>query len=80
MNLSQLTRLQALKKHLAAFQKNHPKFGSFCTAVYQNALTEGKVIEISATSPDGRNYVTNLKLTPEDLEFLHALQELKQLR
>ena len=80
MNLSQLTRLQALKKHLAAFQKNHPKFGSFCTAVYQNALTEGTVIEISATSPDGRNYATNHNLPPEDLVFLKAPQQHTQLR
>ena len=80
MNLSQLARIQTLKKHPAAFQKNHPKLGSFCNAVYKNAMTEGTVIEIKATSPDGRNYVTNLQLTREDLEFLQALQEFNQTR
>ena len=80
MNISQITRLQALKKHLENFQNNHPKFPAFLDAVYREALTEGTVIEISATSPDGKNYVTNLKLKEEDLEFFRALQELNDSR
>ena len=47
MNLSQIARLQALKKHLETFRKNHPKFPSFLNAVSHNALEEGTVIEIS---------------------------------
>ena len=46
MNLSQIARLQALKKHLETFRKNHPKFPSFLNAVSHNALEEGTVIEI----------------------------------
>ena len=80
MNISQITRLQALKKHLENFQNNHPKFPAFLGAVYRETLTEGTVIEISATSPDGKNYVTNLKLKEEDLEFFRALQELNDSR
>ena len=41
MNLSQIARLQALKKHLETFRKNHPKFPSFLNAVSHNALEEG---------------------------------------
>lgn len=80
MNFSQIARLQQLKKQLELFQQNHPKFPAFLGAVYHEALTEGTVIEISATSPDGKNYVTNLKLKKEDLEFFRALQELNDSR
>ena len=70
MNLSQIARLQALKKHLETFRKNHPKFPSFLNAVSHNALEEGTVIEISVTSPSDKNYVTNIKLRQDDLDFL----------
>lgn len=78
MNLSQITKLQALKKHLKTFQKNHPKFQHFLGAVYKDALSEGSIIEISVSSPDGKNYVTNLKLKKDDLDFLQALQQLNR--
>ena len=76
MNLSQIARLQALKKHLETFRKNHPKFPSFLNAVSHNALEEGTVIEISVTSPSDKNYVTNIKLRQDDLDFLRELQSL----
>lgn len=78
MNLSQISKLQALKKHLSAFQKNHPKFQHFLGAVSRDALEEGTIIEISVSSPEGKNYVTNLKLCSEDLEFLNALQNMNK--
>ena len=78
MNISQITKLQALKKHLKTFQKNHPKFQHFLGAVYRDALEEGTIIEINVTSPKGKNYVTNLKLRQDDLNFLNALQQLSQ--
>lgn len=76
MNLSQIARLQALKKRLETFRKNHPKFPSFLNAVSHNALEEGTVIEISVTSPSDKNYVTNIKLRQDDLDFLRELQSL----
>ena len=72
MNLSQIARLQALKKHLETFRKNHPKFPSFLNAVSHNALEEGTVIEISVTSPSDKN----IKLRQDDLDFLRELQSL----
>ncbi len=80
MNLSQIAKAQALKKHLENFQKNHPKLPAFLGAVCREALEEGTVIEITATSPEGRHFVTNLKLQKDDLEFLKALQELSASR
>ena len=61
---------------LETFRKNHPKFPSFLNAVSHNALEEGTVIEISVTSPSDKNYVTNIKLRQDDLDFLRELQSL----
>ena len=77
MNFSQLARLQALKKHLEVFQKNHPRFQHFLNAVSRDALKEDSVIEINVTTPEGKKYVTSLKLEKDDLDFLQALQELR---
>lgn len=77
MNLNQIARMQMLKKHLDIFRKNHPKFPAFVDAVWRNAMEEDTVIEISVTTPHGQNYVTNLKLKKEDLDFLQEIRELK---
>lgn len=78
MNFSQISQLQALRSHLDRFRQNHPKFPMFVDAVCKNALTEGTVIEINVTPPDGKSYVTNLKLTEDDLDFLKSLQQLNK--
>lgn len=78
MYFSQLAKLQTLKKHLDIFQKNHPKFQHFLNAVSRDALREGSVIEIKVTSPEKKTYITNLKLKKDDLDFLHALQQLRR--
>ena len=62
MNFSQLARLQALKKHLEVFQKNHPRFQHFLNAVSRDALKEDSVIEINVTTPEGKNMLPILSL------------------
>ena len=37
------------------FTANHPKFPHFLKAVSQNALSEGTLIEINVTTPDGKS-------------------------
>lgn len=57
------------------FRNNHPKFPLFLKAVVGNALEEGTLVEINVTTPEGKNYCTNLKLKQEDLEFFQTLSE-----
>ena len=71
MNFSQLGKLQELKKHLDLFRSNHPKFPLFL-----EALEEGTLLEMSVTTPEGKHFETNLKLKPEDLEFIRAIQSM----
>ena len=57
-------------------RNNHPKFPLFLKAVVGNALEEGTLVEINVTTPEGKNYCTNLKLKQEDLEFFQTLSEM----
>ena len=76
MNLSQLGKLQELKKYLDIFRSNHPKFPLFLGAVTREALEEGTILEMSVTTPEGKHFETNLKLKAEDLEFIRAIQSM----
>jgi len=62
------------------FRGNHPKFPAFLNAVKQEGLREGSVIEISVTTPEGRNMVSNLKITESDLELLASLRDMAKER
>ncbi|GFI42914.1 hypothetical protein IMSAGC018_00578 [Lachnospiraceae bacterium] len=77
MNLNQLAMIQKLKGCMDRFLLNHPKFPLFLNAVSQDALIEGAVVEINVTTPEGKNYCSNLKLKQEDLEFIECLKSLR---
>ncbi|MBE6875643.1 MAG: hypothetical protein E7496_02800 [Ruminococcus sp.] len=67
--------LMHIKPMLEKFQERHPKFIQFFGYAGQN-VTEGSLIEISVTSPDGRKAITNIRLSEEDLELADKLKEL----
>ena len=79
MNFNQIAMLQKLKSSMDRFRNNHPKFPLFLKAVVGNALEEGTLVEINVTTPEGKNYCTNLKLKQEDLEFFQTLSEMGSL-
>lgn len=70
-------QLLKLKNIWSKFEENHPKFPLFLKAVSQEGLHEGTVIEVNVTTADGRNFASNLKIRPEDLELI---EELKNFR
>lgn len=69
-------KLFKLKSAWDTFTKNHPKFPQFLSAVQQNAIREGSIIEINVTTPEGKTLSTNLKLTASDMELLRSLSEM----
>ena len=72
MNPAQLFQfMNAWKK----FTSNHPKFPKFLRAVTNDGITEGTIIEINVTTPEGKNYCSNLKITSSDLELLQQIQK-----
>lgn len=66
-----------LQAHAAwnGFQQRHPKFLPFLRAA-KPRITEGAVIEITVTPPDGAPLSTNLRIAAEDLQAIALLTEL----
>ncbi|MDE5867023.1 MAG: hypothetical protein K2H31_10555 [Lachnospiraceae bacterium] len=58
------------------FKQNHPKFPKFMTAVYQNGIKEGSIIEINVTTADGQSLNSNLKISADDMELIEQLKKL----
>lgn len=70
-------KLFQLKASWDKFTGNHPKFPMFLKAVSGgNILQADTIIEVNITTADGRNYTTNLKLTPEDLELFNEIKDI----
>ncbi len=70
--------LMQLQQLFHTFKANHPKLPLFFQAAARDALMEGTIIEVTVKSPEGREYCTNMKITPSDLELIQALKELSQ--
>ncbi len=73
MNPMALLQLQEAWKK---FKTNHPKFPLFMKAVAKEGIRENAVIEVSVTTPEGKNYRTNVKLTPSDMELIELLKNI----
>ncbi|MBO7711668.1 MAG: hypothetical protein J6S83_14460 [Lachnospiraceae bacterium] len=61
------------KERIDQFNADHPKVRPFLAAVTGTAMQEGTVLEIRATTPDGRELVTNIRLNANDIETLRML-------
>lgn len=73
MNPLKMMQLSAAMKQ---FQAAHPKFIHFWNAVRARGLREGTILELKVTTPEGETLVTNIRVTPEDLELLRELREM----
>ena len=67
-----------LKKTNKKKNLNQTKFKNFMNAVWrEQALKQVAVIEISITSPEGKNYCSNIKLNAADIEMFEQLKSMK---
>lgn len=78
MDLRQLGMIQKVKEGAQRFVGNHPKLPMFLKAVSADALQEGTIIEMKITTPDGKNYCTNVKLQQDDMELFEALKTMQK--
>ena len=46
----------------------------FMQAVGSEAMMDGTIIEVKVTSPEGREYNTNMKITQSDLDLFAQLK------
>ncbi|HHV09859.1 MAG TPA: hypothetical protein GXX75_06235 [Clostridiales bacterium] len=58
------------------FVQNHPKFPLFMKAVENTGIEAGTIIDITITTPEGKNLSTNIKVTSSDKELLKELSDL----
>ena len=52
-------------------------FNPFFHMVKEQGLPEGSVLEMKVKLPDGREHVTNIRLTENDIETLRMISSLK---
>ena len=71
-------KLLQIKNAWDRFTAGHPKFPLFLKAIQKQGITEGTILELKVTAPDGRELCSNLKLTQEDMELFRELQELSR--
>ena len=74
MNMNPMKLLQ-MQEAFSRFKNNHPKFPLFLNAVMKECIKEGTVIEITVTTPDGKSYNSNLKVTTDDLDLINSLKQ-----
>ena len=72
MNANPMALLE-LKNRFDTFRVEHPKFLAFLHAMRDHAMTEGAVMEMKVTTPDGQEYVSNIRVTENDVEALKLL-------
>ncbi len=76
MNMQNPAAIFQMMNLWSRFQRNHPKFPKFISAVVKNAVKEGSIIEIRVTTAEGESYDSNLKINAEDMEMIEQLKEL----
>ncbi len=74
MNINPMKLLQ-YKNYWNQFINNHPKLPRFFEAVSKEALEAGTVVEVNVTTAEGKNYVSNIRLTESDVEMIGMMKE-----
>ena len=70
-------QLMQMAERLRIFREQHPKVLEFLHAVAMDNIEPGVVMELRVTDNDGRVSVTNIRLTPEDVETIGIIKGLK---
>lgn len=73
-----IQKFMQIRRIMEQLQRSHPRFPAFLTAVRAAGIHEGTVIEVKVTEPDGREFITNVRVKEEDLEAVRALGELQR--
>ena len=72
--------LMQLVQRWSVFQQDHPRFMPFFSAAKETVLTEGSVLELKVTDPEGKEITTNIRVTANDVETFRIISELIQGR
>ena len=76
MNPLALTKaFTKVKPMLRNFRNAHPKFFPFVKTALKCADVDS-VVEVKITTSDGKTYVTNMKLTAEDMQLVEEAKNI----
>lgn len=64
-----------LRPLIEAFRENHPKIPAFISAV-SSTVDIGSVVEMKVTSSDGKELISNIRVTEQDIQLLNELRTL----
>ncbi len=67
--------LLQIKPMLERFRDRHPKFVQFF-GYAGNSISEGSVLEISITDPEGKKIVTNIRVEQDDIDLFKQVLSL----
>ena len=76
MNMQNPAVILQLINLWSRFQKNHPKFPKFLSAVIKNGIREGSIIEIRVTTAEGESYDSNLKVNADDMDMIEQIKNM----
>lgn len=76
MNMQNPAAIFQLMNLWSRFQKNHPKFPKFLSAVVRNGIKEGSIIEIKVTTAEGESFDSNLKVNADDMEMIEQIKNM----
>ena len=69
--------LLKLKDRFTIFSSQHPKVPLFFQRISEKGLEPGMILELKVTDNEGNDYVTNMRLTPDDIETLKILRSIR---
>ncbi|MBE5900370.1 MAG: hypothetical protein E7280_00525 [Lachnospiraceae bacterium] len=75
INPAMLWKLKSMRQR---FTNDHPKFPAFLQALRTRGLSEGTVLAMTVTYPDGSTMETNLKLTADDIAAYQEILSMSQ--
>ena len=70
-------QLMQLAERWRIFKDQHPRVIDFVRAVSRDGLQPGMIMELRVTDTEGKTSVTNIRVTPEDVETIDILKGLK---
>ena len=77
MAINPMTLLK-LKERFRLFSQQHPKVRPFFSRLLHGGVQEGSVLELKVKTPEGEEFVSNIRLTADDMETLSMLSELRK--
>lgn len=67
-------KLLQFKSAWENFSSRHPKFAAFLQVIAKGGFSEGTVIDIRITTPEGKELSSNMRITAEDIALINSLK------